>query len=81
MCVYLYGFKDQYFCPSLISLVSPLCSMTHNLSVFFQFLGGDVVSGNGLGSISKFGSSFPDENFKAKHGAAGFLSMANSGLS
>lgn len=55
--------------------------MTHNLSVFFQFLGGDVVSGNGLGSISKFGSSFPDENFKAKHGAAGFLSMANSGLS
>lgn len=38
-----------------------------------------MVSGNGLGSISKFGDSFPDENFKAKHGAAGFLSMANSG--
>jgi cyclophilin family peptidyl-prolyl cis-trans isomerase len=34
-----------------------------------------------LGSISKFGDSFPDENFKAKHGAAGFLSMANSGES
>nr|CAH0106613.1 unnamed protein product [Daphnia galeata] len=44
-----------------------------------SYSGGDVISGNGLGSISKFGDSFPDENFKAKHGAAGFLSMANSG--
>lgn len=39
-----------------------------------------MVSGNGFGSISKFGEAFPDENFKAKHGAAGFLSMANSGI-
>lgn len=38
------------------------------------------MSGNGFGSISKFGEAFPDENFKAKHGAAGFLSMANSGI-
>ena len=42
-------------------------------------IGGDVVSGNGFGSISKFGPSFPDENFKIKHGGAGMLSMANSG--
>lgn len=52
-----------------------------NLSLFLCIYpeGGDVISGNGLGSISKFGESFPDENFKAKHGSAGFLSMANSG--
>lgn len=49
------------------------------LTPHFIPAGGDVISGNGLGSISKFGESFPDENFKAKHGAAGFLSMANSG--
>ena len=47
--------------------------------LFLLSLGGDVVSGNGLGSISKYGDAFPDENFKIKHGAAGFLSMANSG--
>lgn len=51
------------------------------MALFILFLGGDIVSGNGFGSISKFGEKFKDENFKIKHGSAGFLSMANSGNS
>jgi cyclophilin family peptidyl-prolyl cis-trans isomerase len=59
-----------------------MVSLVADFTLFVLFPeGGDVISGNGLGSISKFGDSFPDENFKAKHGAAGFLSMANSGES
>lgn len=41
--------------------------------------GGDVVSGNGMGAISKYGKRFADENFTIRHGGEGFLSMANSG--
>jgi cyclophilin family peptidyl-prolyl cis-trans isomerase len=32
-----------------------------------------------MGSVSKYGERFPDENFNVKHGAAGMLSMANAG--
>ena len=45
----------------------------------YIFTGGDVVSGDGMGSVSKYGERFPDENFNVKHGAPGMLSMANAG--
>lgn len=45
----------------------------------YLFKGGDVVNGDGTGSISKYGRSFPDENFNIIHGMGGMLSMANSG--
>lgn len=44
-------------------------------------VGGDLVSGDGLGSLSIYGGKFKDENFKVKHTAPGFVSMANSGQS
>lgn len=39
------------------------------------------MSGDGLGSLSIYGGKFKDENFKVKHTAPGFVSMANSGQS
>ena len=41
--------------------------------------GGDVVRGDGRGSISIYGSQFPDESFRMQHDRPGLLSMANSG--
>lgn len=35
--------------------------------------GGDIVRGDGKGSESIYGGTFPDENFKIKHSHAGDL--------
>ncbi|XP_020582030.1 peptidyl-prolyl cis-trans isomerase CYP21-1 [Phalaenopsis equestris] len=51
----------------------------HRIVSGFVIQGGDMIYGDGRGSESIYGGSFPDENFIVKHSHAGVVSMVNSG--
>ena len=54
-------------------------SLPHIITVL-DHIGGDFTKGDGTGGESIYGETFPDENFKIKHSAPGYISMANAGM-
>lgn len=51
----------------------------HRIINKFMIQGGDILNGDGTGSISIYGEYFEDESLTINHTIGGFLGMANDG--
>lgn len=49
----------------------------HRIVSGFVIQGGDITNGDGRGSESIYGGTFPDENFAIKHSQAGWISISS----
>ena len=78
-CFYPFDCEQQIQVGPKPIMSAPSWLRSNERADYIFFSGGDVVSGDGMGTVSKYGESFPDENFNLKHGAPGMLSMANAG--
>ena len=71
---------------SLHTVMHNLCNINYvafiqskvDLSITY-ILAGDIIKGDGTGSISIYGETFDDENFLLNHYDEGWVSMANNG--
>ncbi|XP_055642631.1 peptidyl-prolyl cis-trans isomerase, rhodopsin-specific isozyme [Toxorhynchites rutilus septentrionalis] len=69
----------RQICINGIDGISYKGSRFHRVIRKFMIQGGDIVSGDGTGSISIYGKYFEDENLNNNHTSSGIIAMANRG--
>lgn len=69
----------RHICINGIDGISYKGSRFHRVISRFMVQGGDIVSGDGHGSVSIYGKYFEDENLHINHSSSGFIAMANRG--
>ncbi|XP_062551088.1 peptidyl-prolyl cis-trans isomerase, rhodopsin-specific isozyme isoform X2 [Armigeres subalbatus] len=69
----------RHICIHGIDGISYKGSRFHRVINKFMVQGGDIVSGDGHGSVSIYGKYFEDENLHINHSSSGFIAMANRG--
>ncbi|XP_070496603.1 peptidyl-prolyl cis-trans isomerase, rhodopsin-specific isozyme [Chironomus tepperi] len=69
----------RHICTKGIDGLSYNGTRFHRVIFKFMIQGGDILKGDGAGSISIYGKHFEDENMTINHTAPGFLGMANHG--
>jgi len=69
----------RHLCLRGINGTSYVGSKFHRVIDRFLIQGGDIVNGDGTGSISIYGEYFEDEALTIEHNRPGYLGMANRG--
>ncbi|KAL1395240.1 hypothetical protein pipiens_011402 [Culex pipiens pipiens] len=69
----------RHICTIGIDGITYKGSRIHRAINKFMIQGGDIVSGDGHGSISIYGKYFEDENLNINHSRSGLIAMANRG--